>query len=127
MEEPHDAWNELQKTLDRGKNLPFCKPREVWWGSIGMNIGAEIYGKHNSFERPLLILKVFGRELALVIPLSSQKKKSAYKIKVLINERYSYAVLSQARSISTKRLSRRIGLLDVETFEKIRDKYKTIV
>jgi len=33
----------------------YFREREVWWASIGANIGFEQNGKHDSYERPVVI------------------------------------------------------------------------
>ena len=54
-----DDWNIIKKDVhssDKNKSL-FFNEKEVWWVTIGINIGLEIYGKGSSFTRPVLILK----------------------------------------------------------------------
>lgn len=41
----HDIWNEQKKNLHEIKNLPTFKEGEIWWCSVGKNIGKEDYGK----------------------------------------------------------------------------------
>jgi len=47
IDESHDNWNKLQKELSDKTDPIFCNKREIWWCSIGMNIGTELYGKMN--------------------------------------------------------------------------------
>jgi len=120
METLLDAWNTLKKLLTKRNRTLFCKPREVWWCSLGVNVGGEIYGKGAIFERPVLILSIFNHEMIFVIPLTSQKKHFDQTTPIEFNNKISYGIFSQMRAISTKRLSRKIKMLPKETFESIR-------
>ena len=51
------------------------KNREVWWCSLGENIGYEQDGKGENFERPILILRKFNKHIFLGIPLTTKKQK----------------------------------------------------
>jgi mRNA interferase MazF len=51
---------------------PLFKERDIWWVSIGVNVGFEEDGKHEKFLRPVLILKKFNKELFLGIPNSDK-------------------------------------------------------
>ncbi|MBU0661405.1 hypothetical protein KKG22_04495 [Patescibacteria group bacterium] len=42
------------------KNPKFFREREVWWASLGKNIGYEMDGKNDLFEIPILILKGYS-------------------------------------------------------------------
>ena len=53
---------------------PTIKERDIWWCSIGVNIGDEIDGKNELFHRPVLILKKFSSELCLVAPTSAMAR-----------------------------------------------------
>ena len=44
MEKDFDRWNEQKKAVDRTRFTPFVHMREVWWCSLGVNIGAEENG-----------------------------------------------------------------------------------
>ena len=57
-----DTWNALKKHIHQKRFLAFVHAREVWWCSLGLNVGTEQDGKHTAFERPVLILRKFNRE-----------------------------------------------------------------
>lgn len=50
---------------------------EIRWCRLGMNIGSETQGKGSYFERPVLILKKFSRDVFLGIPVTSKIKMVA--------------------------------------------------
>ena len=58
MEEQFDNWNNLKKRLHRGTTPIYANTREIWWCSFGFNVGTELFGKNELFERPVLVLKV---------------------------------------------------------------------
>lgn len=123
MEQKYDEWNIIQKKLAKSSTLIFCNQREIWWCSIGMNIGTELYGKHSSFERPVLIMKVFNKETVMIVPLTSKYKIGIYYCEVKFGRMISYAMLSQVRTVSTRRLSRKIGRMLIQDFEEVLNRY----
>jgi hypothetical protein len=42
MEKDFDQWNSLKKQLNENERIFYAHPREIWWCSLGINIGAEI-------------------------------------------------------------------------------------
>jgi mRNA interferase MazF len=74
MENEYDSWNTVKKNIANNHKQVFCKTRDIWWCSVGMNIGTEIYGKNEMFERPILVLKVYNKETVLGLPLSTKIK-----------------------------------------------------
>ncbi|MFA5871014.1 MAG: hypothetical protein WC842_03995 [Candidatus Paceibacterota bacterium] len=52
-----DSWNIQKKKINTREKVIFCNIREIWWCSLGVNIGSEEDGKNELFERPVLILK----------------------------------------------------------------------
>ena len=98
----------------------FPKKREIWWVSLGQNIGVEMNGKNDAFERPVLVIKVFNSQASLVAPVSSMVHKDQY----LFPFKNIFGVLnvvnlSQLRTISSKRFRRKIGEMDTQEFGRI--------
>jgi mRNA interferase MazF len=52
-----DDWIEDKKHINQKTKLVTFKKGDIWWASIGVNIGSEIDGKNSEFERPVLIIK----------------------------------------------------------------------
>jgi mRNA interferase MazF len=127
MEENFDNWNLLKKKLNERTSIVYANTREIWWCSFGLNIGTELYGKNELFERPVLILKVFNTETLKVVPLTTKNNSIHYQYKVQLGEVISYASLNQVKTISTKRLSRKVGRIDNEQFQLIIEKYKSLL
>jgi len=116
-----DSWNSLKKKNDieeTDQKLYFYE-REVWWCSLGVNIGIESDGKNNNFERPVLIVKKFNGEMIWVLPLTSKEKKGEFFQKIDHETGVSWVNLSQIRTISTKRLLRKIGMISEQEFLEV--------
>jgi mRNA-degrading endonuclease toxin of MazEF toxin-antitoxin module len=116
-----NTWNEVKKKTD-GKKLAkefFFHEREIWWASLGLNIGVEADGKHDTFERPVLILRVFNKEMLWVIPVTSTIRNSPFHYRFKFNDESRSLMLSQIRTISSKRLIRRIDNLLENDFKNV--------
>ena len=61
MEKDFNLWNSEKQNIDRKflKDFYFSE-REIWWCSVGINVGVEVNGKNSKFERPVLVLKKFN-------------------------------------------------------------------
>ena len=112
-------WTKLKIRLHIAGDINFYfKEREIWYASLGENIGFEENGKNDTFERPVLIFKKFNKNLLLAVPLTSQLKIGAYYYEFGLNNKKSSLILPQLRAISSKRLIRKIGILSVKDFEE---------
>ncbi len=116
-----DKWNDEKKIVeekDVNRRLYF-RSGEVWWCSAGLNIGREIDGKHDNFERPVLVLKKFNSEMFWSVALSSKEKVNKFYFKLEHDTIKSQVVLSQIKTMSTKRLLRKLGTVSKSDFHKI--------
>lgn len=51
-------WISLKKSLDSIIiDPPYVSDGEMWWASLGHNVGSEIDGKSRLFSRPVIIFK----------------------------------------------------------------------
>ncbi|GHU08676.1 hypothetical protein FACS189431_5360 [Alphaproteobacteria bacterium] len=123
-EKDFDSWNTVKKQLDVADNIPDFKEREIWWGSLGANLGYEEDGKNIKFERPILVIRKFNRWLFVGLPLTSQNKQNKFHYELPdYNGVKSLVILSQARTLSAKRLIRRVRFVEPEIFADICQKY----
>jgi mRNA-degrading endonuclease toxin of MazEF toxin-antitoxin module len=99
----------------------YIKEREVWWISIGVNVGAEIDGKNELFERPVLVFRKVGREQFYGLPLTSKEKSGAFYRLVHYGESDVNVCLSQLRVFSTKRLIRKIDVVKEAEFVALQE------
>jgi len=70
-----EGWSRIKQKIDAHDSIPIFHEREIWWCSIGVNFGFEIYGKSDIFTRPVLIVKKFSPSTFLGLPLSTKSKK----------------------------------------------------
>ena len=128
MEKDFDAWNKKKKATNASHEQTIFYEREVWWSKIGLNIGVEIDGKHEIFLRPVIILRKFNKDMAIIIPTTAQDKSNKYYLDIAENEGRSYkACLSQIQTISTKRLFRKIGTIRKEDYELLIKKVSKMI
>ncbi|KKP33145.1 MAG: hypothetical protein A2312_02990 [Candidatus Staskawiczbacteria bacterium RIFOXYB2_FULL_32_9] len=120
-----NEWNELKKKLHiRNEEILFHE-REIWWCSLGVNVGFEEDGKNKLFERPILIIKKFNKFVLWVLPLTRSNKPCGYYYKIAQgNEDDSVIILSQLRLISSKRLLRKMRMITKQEFVEILEKVK---
>ena len=120
-----DKWNELKKKLHFRDEKILFHEREIWWCSLGFNIGFEEDGKNDLFERPVLILRKFSKYVLWALPLTRSHKEGDFYYRIAQgNEEDSVVILSQIRLISSKRLLRRMRTIKENEFNSIRDRVK---
>lgn len=118
MNKDFDSWNQIKKKVQDKKDI-YCNAREIWWCALGLNVGSEEDGKNELFERPILILKVFNHQMIRVAPLTSKQKDDAHHFAITYDDRNGSVILSQTKTISSKRLSRKLCRLDKAQFESV--------
>lgn len=122
-----NGWHIVKQELDTTKKSPLFKEREIWWCSLGMNIGYEIYGKGEKFWRPVLILDKHNRHTFFGLPLTSTvEPDNPYFSPIHFRERDGSVLLSQGRTLSSKRLANRMGSLPENDFEQIRHAFGSL-
>lgn len=114
-----DKWNIEKQKLNNRKNVPYFKERDIWWVSFGVNIGYEIDGKNDEFERPAVILSKQGNNNALVVPLTSTVKESYYLVPYIWRGQKKSANVGQIRAIDAKRLLRKMGMMPEAYFSEV--------
>jgi len=122
MQKDFDKWNNLKKVTDSKENNFGVHEREIWWISLGLNVGVEIDGKHEFFQRPVLVVKRFNQQMVWVLPITSQKKKDYFHEKFLFENQEYFVALTQLRTVSTKRFLRKIGMMANTDFEAIKQR-----
>lgn len=118
MHKDFDGWNKIKKALE-SRNPVFCNTREIWWCSLGANVGTETSGKNELFERPVLVLRVYNVNSIVVVPLTSVPKDDPFHFHITYEGKDGWIILSHARTISSKRLQRKLWRLDLQTFKKL--------
>ena len=101
--------------------------RQIWWASIGQNIGVEQNGKNASFERPVLIFRRFNNDQFWALPISTKVKTNKYCYTFSQNGKQFCVNLSQMRVMDRKRLLRYIGDLTPGDFFKVKAQIRKII
>lgn len=117
-----DWWRITIKLRANGQK-PLFKEGDIWWCSIGMNVGVEIFGKGKYFARPVIIFKKFDANSFLGIPLTTQPKTGNWHVPFVYVNKKQYAVLSQIRVLDSRRLRDKIGSLPEASIEEIRKSF----
>lgn len=121
MKKDFQTWHKEKSEIDCGNKRTFFHEREVWWCSIGMNIGFEQDGKGSRFSRPVLILKGFSKEVFLAIPLTTKMKTGKYYHPINLNDDTNRnVILSQIRLLDAKRLQEKLATIDNKQFSEIK-------
>lgn len=120
MAKDFDGWSVDKKRLDATAGRPFYHAREIWWCSVGVNVGNELDGTGREHDRPVIVLRPFNAETFFGICLVGHAKTGRYYFPLgQISDREAVANLSQARLFDTKRLIRKIGTLDEPIFRQL--------
>ena len=116
-------WIKLKIALWSKESNVIFKQRELWWCSVGMNLGEEIFGKGEKFTRPVLIFKKFTHNSFMALPLTSKERQGSWYVEIIHNTKKSWIILNQARILDKKRLTNRIGTLDDSDYKRVREKF----
>ena len=118
-----ETWGTEKKQLEEtGHETLAFHEREIWWCSIGLNIGDEQDGKNELFERPVLVLKKFNSKICWVLPMTTKQKEGVYYHQLEHDGKIFSVILSQIRLVSVKRFRRLIRKISPHQFEQIQDK-----
>lgn len=120
MMKDFDSWNKVKKITHAGQPRLYTV-REIWWCRLGINIGTEQDGSNEKFSRPAVIIRGFGPDACLVIPLTTSTRKHPLRAPIgLVDGQEARANLSQIRVVDTRRLVKKIGFLEASAFSKLR-------
>ena len=134
MKKDYKNWMGLKSGINNDKVRPFFHEREIWFSSLGENIGFEQDGSGENFRRPVLILRKFNNEVIWILPLTRTDKTGKYYFRISlvddvgnIDGKASVVILSQIRLINAKRLQYKIGDVEDEEFVKIKEALVTLL
>ena len=121
MEKDFQKWHKAKKELDKNLSRLFFHEREVWWCSIGLNIGFEQDGRGECFARPILIFKKFNNEVFWAIPLSTKIKKGKFYVSIELGDGVPRVVIiSQLRLMDAKRLIDKMSTVSDANYKLIK-------
>ena len=114
-------WFTLKPKIHDSNHQPqLVKEGNIWWCSIGQNIGTEIYGKGKNFSRPVIIHTKLSRYTFLVIPCSTQIKEGSWFVSFCHQNKQMVAILSQIKIVDYRRLENKIGDVDDKDYQDIK-------
>ena len=120
MEKNFDEWNDIKKRTNAEEPRLYTV-REVWWCRLGVNIGSEQDGSGELFLRPIVIIRAFGPNTCLIVPLTASPRRHPLRIPVgKIQDKEASALISQMRVIDTRRLVEKVGFLEKKKFVALR-------
>ena len=111
IQKDFDGWNERKKKLHVGGDGIDFHERELWWASVGVNIGREQDSRADNFERPVVILKKLSPDAFCALPLTTKKRLERFQSAVTHDDVRGFALLDQVRVLDSKRLLRKIGTM----------------
>ena len=116
-------WCGLKSNLCGKESKVIFKQGDIWWASLGMNLGEEMFGKGEKFRRPVLVFRKFTGNSFLGLPITKQEKRGSWYVEITIHKERRWVMLNQARILDKKRLTNRIGELDDTDFHKVKAEF----
>ena len=127
MNKNFDKWNEIKKKIDN-KNIEIkFRARDIFWMSVGQNVGYETFGKGEEFLRPVLVYKKLSKETFIGIPLTSKQKEGSYYFSFNFKGKTSVAMFNQIRVFDIRRKKAFNSRISEDTFLQLKNKLKTFM
>ena len=127
VEEKFEERKEKKKEINMKHSRKYFRAGEVWFCSIGLNIGHEQDGKNQYFERPVLIIKKFNDEMFWAVPLTSKLKEGKNYHSLIYKEKRQTAILSQLLRADASRLQRRFFIVSEFALKSVIEKIKLLL
>lgn len=128
MNKDFDKWNEKKKEIHKDGEAPFYNEREIWWCALGTNVGFEQDGTGKNFDRPIVVIRGFSKNIFLGLALTGKKREGKHYFYIgKVEGRDSSAILSQIRLIDSKRLIRKIETLRDDKFKTLKEALKKLI
>jgi mRNA-degrading endonuclease toxin of MazEF toxin-antitoxin module len=121
MNKDFNNWSIFKENLHLNKKPLHCSPRQIWWCSLGVNIGSEQDGTGSNYDRPFLVIKSFNSNTFWGVALTGHKRQGKYYFYLgKIVDQEASIILSQIRLLDTKRLIEKIAVIPEPVFEEIK-------
>jgi mRNA interferase MazF len=115
-----------QRLHEAQHDPPLVSEGDIWWASVGENVGSEINGKSALFSRPVVIYKKLSHGFYFVVPTTTQERAGTWFVGFRQQDKAMLACLHQARSIDHRRLSSKLGTMDDEDFERVKAGFRAL-
>ena len=120
-----DKWNTLKKRLNKKQNIIKFSNGNIYFMSVGQNIGFETYGKNQLFLRPVLVYKKLSKTTFLGIPLTSKQREGSYYFSFNYKkDKTSTAMFNQMRVFDIRRSEYFSGYINIRDFTRLKCKVK---
>ena len=116
-------WCRLKIVLWERQSKIVFKQGDIWWCSLGMNLGEEMFGKGEKFTRPVLVFRKFTSNSFLGLPLTKQEKRGSWYVEITTHGEKNWIMLNQARILDKKRFTNRVAALDTNDFKKVKERF----
>jgi len=113
-------WTKIKYKIENQNKIKFFKEREIWWISMGLNIGHEEDGKGEYFQRPVILIKKYNKNSFLCLAITTKNKNNKYHFSINLGNKKYFVILSQVKFCSSKRLINRIGIIDKDNFLRLK-------
>lgn len=127
MNKDFDNWGVQKHKIHGVQTRPMFKEREVWWCSLGVNVGDEEDGKGECFVRPVLVFRKFNHSILIAIPLSTKLKENRFYHRISFKQKEQSVLISQMRVIDAKRFRDKMGEITSNEMEKLKAVIREIV
>ena len=125
-----ERWNKIKRKTDSKDSsvTRFFHYRDVWWCKFGKNIGFEQDGKGDRFLRPVLVLRVLGKDTLLIVPLTTSGDTHFFRLDVgIVDGKPAKAIISQIRVIDARRLEERVDKVAPKYMNTIKKTIKSLL
>src|SRR3989338_4529231 len=117
-------WHNIKHKIENFQVEKLFHDREIWWCSLGSNIGFEQDGKNAKYERPILIFRKFSKGMFWGLPLTSKEKDDIFHHKIILhlidqNEKPQEKI-SEIPELTSEQIQTKLALGD-DTFQKWRE------
>lgn len=127
MKKDFDYWNSFKKGLDIKDKYLHPKEKEIWWCSVGLNVGSEVLGKGKFLSRPVLVINAESSESFIGIPLTSKLKNTKYACIIKTEDQKLHtALIYQVKNFDKRRLIGKAYLLNDAEYKKLKDTFLTL-
>ena len=122
-----DGWIMVKKEVHNSERTHNFKKGEIWWSSVGENVGSEICGKGKTFSRPVIIFRKLDKYSFWAIPLTLKPHKGSWYVPFEFDSRKETAVISQVEYMSVYRLYRKMGQLSNLDYQRIYEGFRELL
>lgn len=120
--------SKLQKKHQDGNFKISYKEGDVFWMSIGENVGYEEDGKNELYLRPVLVVYGISRTLFYGAPLTSQEKRGRFYYGVTLKGKKAFVMLNQISALDCARIEgRRMAIIPQKELRLIKERIKSAI